>query len=174
MEFIEQQPSSKAPADWFTGDVWWDVIVAGQAPSRMRANLVRFSPGARTNWHSHALGQTLHVVSGIALIGTRDGTSSRPTPVRRSRARRTRSTGTAPPPTGSWSTSPCGRARTTGPPRPPGPSRSPTSETAAHPQRVAPAARKRLQDVGYPLLTERKGEESLPATSGAGGARLPR
>ncbi|MEU5593280.1 cupin domain-containing protein [Streptomyces sp. NPDC020298] len=74
MEFIAPQPSSKAPADWFTGDVWWDVIVAGQEPSRMRANLVRFSPGARTNWHSHALGQTLHVVSGVALIGTRDGT----------------------------------------------------------------------------------------------------
>ncbi|MEU3784327.1 cupin domain-containing protein [Streptomyces sp900129855] len=74
MEFIKPQPSSKAPANWFTGDVWWDVIVAGQAPSAMRANLVRFSPGARTNWHSHAVGQTLHVVSGIALIGTRDGT----------------------------------------------------------------------------------------------------
>lgn len=74
MEFIKQQPSSKAPAHWFTGDVWWDVIVAGQEPSRMRANLVRFSPGARTNWHSHVLGQTLHVTSGIALIGTRDGT----------------------------------------------------------------------------------------------------
>ncbi|GAA3392281.1 hypothetical protein GCM10020369_53380 [Cryptosporangium minutisporangium] len=34
---------------------------------------MRFSPGARTNWHTHALGQALHVVSGIALIGTRDG-----------------------------------------------------------------------------------------------------
>ncbi|MFD7135828.1 cupin domain-containing protein [Streptomyces sp. NPDC059894] len=74
MEFIEQQPTSKAPADWFTGDMWWDVIVAGREPSRMRANLVRFSPGARTHWHSHAVGQTLHVVSGTALIGTRDGT----------------------------------------------------------------------------------------------------
>jgi len=40
----------------------------------MRANLVRFSPAARTNWHSHVVGQTLHVTSGIALIGTRDGT----------------------------------------------------------------------------------------------------
>ncbi|TDC27056.1 cupin domain-containing protein [Streptomyces sp. 8K308] len=74
MQFIKRQPTSKAPADWFTGDVWRDVIVAGQEPSRMRANLVRFSPGARTNRHSHAVGQTLHVVSGIALVGTRDGT----------------------------------------------------------------------------------------------------
>ncbi|KUL34927.1 cupin [Streptomyces sp. NRRL F-4489] len=74
MHFIQRQPTSKAPADWFTGDVWWDVIVTGQEPSRMRANLVRFAPGARTNWHSHAVGQTLHITSGIALIGTRDGT----------------------------------------------------------------------------------------------------
>ena len=74
MEFVPKQPTSKAPADWFIGDVWWDVIAAGQEPSRMRVNLVRFSPGARTNWHSHAVGQTLHVVSGTALIGTRDGT----------------------------------------------------------------------------------------------------
>ncbi|TXS44657.1 (R)-mandelonitrile lyase [Streptomyces sp. OR43] len=74
MQFVTQQPTSKAPAEWFTGDVWWDVIVAGQEPSRMRANLVRFAPGARTHWHSHAVGQTLHIVSGTALIGTRDGT----------------------------------------------------------------------------------------------------
>lgn len=47
--------------------------VAGREPSRMRANLVRFVPGSRTHWHAHAVGQTLHVVSGIALIGTRDG-----------------------------------------------------------------------------------------------------
>ncbi|MEU6910697.1 (R)-mandelonitrile lyase [Streptomyces coeruleorubidus] len=74
MEFAKQQPTVKAPADWFTGDVWFDVIHAGQEPSRMRANLVRFSPGARTHWHSHALGQALYVVSGTALIGIRDGT----------------------------------------------------------------------------------------------------
>ncbi|GAA1373666.1 (R)-mandelonitrile lyase [Streptomyces beijiangensis] len=74
MELVKKQPTVKAPADWFTGDVWFDVIHAGQEPSRMRANMVRFSPGAHTNWHSHAVGQTLHVVAGVALIGTRDGT----------------------------------------------------------------------------------------------------
>ncbi|QKW18337.1 cupin domain-containing protein [Kitasatospora sp. NA04385] len=74
MEFVQPGPTSKAPSDWFTGDVWWDVVAAGQEPSRLRANLVRFSPGARTHWHVHALGQTLHVVSGTALVGTRDGT----------------------------------------------------------------------------------------------------
>ncbi|AEM85472.1 (R)-mandelonitrile lyase [Streptomyces violaceusniger] len=74
MKFVTPQPTTKAPADWFTGDVWFDVICIGQDPSRMRVNMVRFSPGAHTAWHRHAVGQTLHVVEGIALIGTRDGT----------------------------------------------------------------------------------------------------
>jgi len=74
VELVRQQNTAKAPAEWFTGDVWWDVIAAGQEPSRLRVNLVRFSPGARTNWHHHVLGQTLHIVSGIALVGGRDGT----------------------------------------------------------------------------------------------------
>lgn len=74
MELVKQQPTTKAPAEWFTGDVWFDVVQAGREPSRMRANMVRFAPGAHTAWHHHAVGQTLHIVSGIALIGTRDGT----------------------------------------------------------------------------------------------------
>ena len=48
-------------------------IAAGEAPSRLRVNLVRFSPGAHTAWHRHANGQTLHVVDGVGLVGTRDG-----------------------------------------------------------------------------------------------------
>lgn len=36
--------------------------------------LVRFTPGARTHWHAHAVGQTLHVTEGVGLVGTRDGT----------------------------------------------------------------------------------------------------
>ena len=39
----------------------------------MTVALVRFTPGARTNWHSHAVGQTLHVTEGVGLVGTRDG-----------------------------------------------------------------------------------------------------
>lgn len=74
MEFVMPQPTGKGPADWFDSDVWFDVIHAGQEPSRLRANMVRFAPGARTAWHHHAVGQTLHVVAGVALVGTRDGT----------------------------------------------------------------------------------------------------
>lgn len=73
MELAKPTPITKAPADRFTGEVWWDVVQPDGPPSRERAGLVRFAPGARTHWHRHALGQTLHVVSGVALVGTRDG-----------------------------------------------------------------------------------------------------
>ena len=73
MEIQPKQPSTKGPAEMFTGDVWFDVIAKGEEPSRMRVNTVRFSPGARTAWHSHAVGQTLHVTDGIGLIQSRGG-----------------------------------------------------------------------------------------------------
>ena len=59
MEVQPRQPSAKGPADWFTGDVWFDPIVRGEDPSRIRALAVHFTPGARTAWHAHGLGQTL-------------------------------------------------------------------------------------------------------------------
>jgi quercetin dioxygenase-like cupin family protein len=67
-------PTAKGPAQRFTGDVYITPIVTGEPPSRMTVALVRFTPGARTNWHSHAVGQTLHVTEGVGLVGTRDGT----------------------------------------------------------------------------------------------------
>jgi quercetin dioxygenase-like cupin family protein len=73
MEFLPKQPSTKGPADMFTGDVYFDVIARGEEPSRLRVNVVRFTPSARTAWHSHALGQTLHVTEGRGLVQARDG-----------------------------------------------------------------------------------------------------
>jgi quercetin dioxygenase-like cupin family protein len=70
---VKQQPTVKAPAEMFTGDAWFDVIAAGQAPSRMRVNVVRFAPGARNAWHTHAVGQTVHVTEGIGRIQSRGG-----------------------------------------------------------------------------------------------------
>jgi quercetin dioxygenase-like cupin family protein len=67
------QPTTKAPAETFTGDAWYDVIAYGQEPSRIRVNVVRFAPGARNAWHAHALGQTLHVTEGTGLIQSRGG-----------------------------------------------------------------------------------------------------
>ncbi|HEY0189270.1 MAG TPA: cupin domain-containing protein [Cellulomonas sp.] len=67
------QPTSRGPAAWFTGDVWFDVLAAPPAPARLRVNTVRFAPGARTHWHVHSAGQSLHVTQGLARVGTRDG-----------------------------------------------------------------------------------------------------
>jgi len=57
-------PSRRASAEWFTGTVWQDPIIEAPEPARLRAALVTFEAGARTAWHTHPLGQTLHVVSG--------------------------------------------------------------------------------------------------------------
>jgi quercetin dioxygenase-like cupin family protein len=73
MEILTKQPTAKGPAQMFTGDVWFDVIVRGDAPARVRANTVRFAPGARTAWHSHAVGQTLYVTEGRGLVQSRGG-----------------------------------------------------------------------------------------------------
>lgn len=72
MEVLRNPPTTKGPAQWFTGDVWFDVVAAPPAPSRLRVNVVRFAPGSRTCWHRHANGQTLHVTEGVARVATRD------------------------------------------------------------------------------------------------------
>ena len=71
MQKQPNQPTSKAPADTFTGDAWLDVIVRGEEPSRVRVSVVRFAPGARNAWHAHALGQTIHVTEGTARMQAR-------------------------------------------------------------------------------------------------------
>lgn len=73
MELLKQPPLMKLPAEWFTGDAYADAIHRGEDPSRTRADMVRFTTGARTARHSHGLGQTLRVVEGIALVQSRGG-----------------------------------------------------------------------------------------------------
>ena len=72
MGLLTTQPTIQGPADLFTGGVWIDVIARGEGDSRLRVNLVRFSPRARTAWHRHRLGQTLHVTEGTGVVATRD------------------------------------------------------------------------------------------------------
>jgi len=60
--------SRRGPGEWFTGTVWIDAVVMGAAPSRLKVNRVAFEPGARTAWHTHPVGQALHVVSGVGLV----------------------------------------------------------------------------------------------------------
>lgn len=67
------QPSRRMSADWFTGTVWQDPLIDTPAPARLRGARVSFEPGARTAWHTHPLGQTLLVVSGLGRVQTWGG-----------------------------------------------------------------------------------------------------
>jgi quercetin dioxygenase-like cupin family protein len=73
LELKPVTPTAKGPASTFSGDVYVNPIYRGEEPSRMIVSLVRFTPGTRTNWHSHAVGQTPHVTDGIGLVQTRNG-----------------------------------------------------------------------------------------------------
>jgi quercetin dioxygenase-like cupin family protein len=64
--------TAKGPDSWFTGDVYLDAV-APAPPGRVQANLVHFTPGARTRWHRHPLGQTVYVTEGVGLCQARGG-----------------------------------------------------------------------------------------------------
>ena len=55
-------------------------IIQAPEPAILRSAWVRFEPGARTAWHTHPLGQTLHITSGIGHVQTWGG------PIRQVRA----------------------------------------------------------------------------------------
>jgi quercetin dioxygenase-like cupin family protein len=63
----------KGPADWFTGDVFIDAIAAAHEPNRVYLASVHFTPGARTAWHHHTMGQTLYVTEGAGRVQSRGG-----------------------------------------------------------------------------------------------------
>jgi quercetin dioxygenase-like cupin family protein len=62
------KPSVKGPADWFTGAVRIDPLFDANDARRGASALVTFEPGARTAWHTHPLGQTLIITSGIGWV----------------------------------------------------------------------------------------------------------
>ena len=70
--YAGSRPTRKASSEYFTGTVWQDPIIEASEPARVRALRVAFEPGARTAWHTHPLGQTLFVISGIGLMGLRN------------------------------------------------------------------------------------------------------
>jgi quercetin dioxygenase-like cupin family protein len=74
------QPSSKGPAEAFSGDVRIDPLFQAPSPARVLGASVTFEPGARTAWHTHPLGQLLIVTSGCGLVQSWGG------PVKRIRA----------------------------------------------------------------------------------------
>ena len=71
MELQPTRPTVKGPAEWFTGEVWIDPVAQGHGQTSTTVALVHFTPGARTAWHSHAIGQTVHVMEGEGRIQSR-------------------------------------------------------------------------------------------------------
>ncbi|MFD1193327.1 cupin domain-containing protein [Seohaeicola saemankumensis] len=67
------RPSGRGEADYFTGHVRMEPVITAPAPARLRAVRVTFEPGARTAWHTHPLGQTLLVLSGLGLAQSEGG-----------------------------------------------------------------------------------------------------
>ncbi|WP_338929284.1 cupin domain-containing protein (plasmid) [Roseomonas mucosa] len=65
------QPSARAPAEYFTGTVRIDAPFAGSGG--LSGALVTFEPGARTAWHTHPLGQTILIVSGLGRVQREGG-----------------------------------------------------------------------------------------------------
>jgi quercetin dioxygenase-like cupin family protein len=62
------QDSYQGPADWFTGTVRVDPLFAPMQPAAASGALVTFEPGARTDWHTHPLGQRLIVTTGCGRV----------------------------------------------------------------------------------------------------------
>ena len=64
--------SARGQAEWFTGAVRIDAPFQAESPARISGATVTFEPGARTAWHTHPLGQTLLVTTGVGKV-QRDG-----------------------------------------------------------------------------------------------------
>jgi quercetin dioxygenase-like cupin family protein len=62
------QASARGPAEYFTGSVRVDPLFVSVAPARVSAAVVTFEPGARSNWHTHPLGQRLVVTNGCGYV----------------------------------------------------------------------------------------------------------
>lgn len=67
------QPSTKGPADWFTGSVRIDPLFTAPDPAFVAGASVTFEPGARTAWHTHPLGQTLIITAGAGWVQREGG-----------------------------------------------------------------------------------------------------
>ncbi len=71
MNIDRGSPSAEGPADWFTGQVWIDALGSGHGPARLSLGNVHFTPGARTAWHAHSIGQILYVTQGEGRVQSR-------------------------------------------------------------------------------------------------------
>jgi quercetin dioxygenase-like cupin family protein len=79
----DKPAGQEGPAEWFTGKVWIEPLFEAPPPSensraageasRIRCASVIFEPCARTAWHTHPLGQTLVVMSGLGWAQSEGG-----------------------------------------------------------------------------------------------------
>jgi quercetin dioxygenase-like cupin family protein len=67
------QPSAEGSSEFFTGSVRIDPLFPATAPARAGGASIAFEPGARTAWHTHPLGQTLIVTSGLGWVQREGG-----------------------------------------------------------------------------------------------------
>lgn len=62
------QSSNEGSPEYFTGTVRIEPLFEAPEPARVRCACVTFEPGARTAWHTHPLGQTLIIASGLGWV----------------------------------------------------------------------------------------------------------
>lgn len=68
------ETTAKGPHEYFTGHVTINTTFQQDPPAQTGGGTVTFEPGARTHWHTHPLGQTLLVVSGMGWVQHDGGT----------------------------------------------------------------------------------------------------
>ena len=140
-----ERTTRRGAAETFTGVVFQDPVITAHPPSRLGGSVVTFTPGARTAWHSHPVGQTLFCLSGVGRICFKGEQPQVLNPGDTANSRPTRCTGTAPRPTACsriWRCQrPGSRARAH-----PGASRSPTPNTARRRAAELPATNPRVPD----------------------------
>jgi quercetin dioxygenase-like cupin family protein len=73
MQINPREPTMRGPVAWFTGEVWMDTLVQPDDHSALNVAAIHFAPGARTAWHRHPFGQTIHVTEGAGLAQARGG-----------------------------------------------------------------------------------------------------
>ena len=65
------QASAPGPGSYFSGQVRIDAPFKGSGA--LSGATVTFEPGARTAWHTHPLGQTLLIISGLGRVQREGG-----------------------------------------------------------------------------------------------------
>jgi quercetin dioxygenase-like cupin family protein len=67
------RPVVAGSPEFFTGSAKVEQLFPVNAPSRVSGGIVTFSPGARSAWHTHPLGQVLIITTGTGRVQMEDG-----------------------------------------------------------------------------------------------------